>query len=351
MNESTRKPYDVLLDKLRGGNHHVHSDEARHLFYDFKESLCTILADNSPIGEAQEPTETYEYECDCGHKWTDPLDTWIHCPKCEANTAPMNSQIVATTENQSDTSASDDTLAAAIILGFTDRKYGDKLRDILRGLLDRTDMIGAQVEKDTFSHVSIQEVAKLEKRIEEVDSRIAANEAVQIGRNGYVDGKLKSLAIRIEECDKFGTELLETFHTHAKLMDKYAKIQSRIVAAIPELPEAEVVEGSHAEETALRFATAFLDWHGSSTSDPKQTKWKFERLAVALECAQQIAGRLPEEPESPHTFSVLCHIEETDAEGECVRCHDDPTELSSHFITLEAAQTWVKNLEEFDANL
>ncbi len=95
---------------------------------------------------------------------------------------------------------------------------------------------------------SIHESMKiLEKRIEEVDSRIAANEVIKILRNGHVDGKLTA--------------------------------------------------------------------HNAPSCD----------------------DGLPE----PHTYRVLCSIEETDASG-CVTCHDEATFISN-FVSLEAAQAWVKN--------
>ena len=46
------------------------------------------------------------------------------------------------------------------------------------------------------------------------------------------------------------------------------------------------------------------------------------------------------EPELSNRFRVLAHIEETDQDGECVRCYDDPVELRE-FSTLEQAQQHV----------
>lgn len=117
--------------------------------------------------------------------------------------------------------------------------------------------------------------AILEKRIEEVDSRIAANEACQIGRNGFVDGRLRSydsslvskskrvdsLSVRLDDLEK-KIELLRSArdarrnHVNGRLQaiekilahhtEEFTEITLRIAQGMAERdepPEAEIVEG------------------------------------------------------------------------------------------------------------
>lgn len=58
-----------------------------------------------------------------------------------------------------------------------------------------------------------------------------------------------------------------------------------------------------------------------------------------------------EKQKQPDTYRILAHIEQTDADGEYVKSHDDPTELSSGFTNLGAAQAWLKRMEYHDANI
>lgn len=270
---------------------------------------------------------------------------------------------------ESEAPTSDDPLAQAISDWARCSAGHPGLRDILRGLLDRTENINVALDRKQIQLEIL--VDRLLRTAESIESETAREQIARVLGDQPIpelpDAEVVSEPVKdiythkrgnhVREVD--GSDLVfglvcpkcshdEDFYFIAvksgyeMMRCKSCLYESQYMEfyLTKETPDAKVVE--EAEYECDYCGTRWL-----IQCDPT-----IETHAYCPSCKSTTeVSAVAKVVEKPNTFRVLGSIEETDASGQCVKCHDDPTELSSQFITLEAAQKWVKNLEEYDANL